>query len=141
MKFKTVICTLNSKYIHSSLAPWCLYTACKNKLDNECEIKVVEGTINEKQEDIYNRIFAEKPDMIAFSCYIWNITQTLNLACKLKNQGITIALGGPEVSYRQRDILERYDFADYVLSGEGEDVFPELVKAVFFLTHFPFLFE
>ena len=131
MKFKTVICTLNSKYIHSSLAPWCLYTTCKNELTaDEFDVKVIEGTINEKEEDIYNRIIAEKPDLIAFSCYIWNITKTLNLACKLKNQGITVALGGPEVSYRQRDVLEKYAFADYVLSGEGEMIFPELVKAV-----------
>ena len=130
MKFKTVICVLNSKYIHSSLAPWCLYTACKKELSGEYEVKVVEGTINEKQEDIYNRIIAEKPDFVGFSCYIWNITKSLELAKKLKNQGITIALGGPEVSYRQKDILERYDFVDYVLSGEGEKIFPELVKTL-----------
>ena len=80
MKFKTVICTLNSKYIHSSLAPWCLYTACTNEFAEEYEVKVVEGTINEKEEDIYIRIMAEKPDFVAFSSYIWNITKTLSLA-------------------------------------------------------------
>lgn len=131
MKFKTVICTLNSKYIHSSLAPWCLYTACKKKLtDDNIDLKVIEGTINEKEEDIYNRIMTEKPDFIGFSCYIWNITKTLELACKLKKQGIAIALGGPEVSYRQKDILESYSFVDYVLSGEGESVLPGLIEAV-----------
>lgn len=130
MKFKAVICTLNSKYIHSSLAPWCLYTACKKALTDESEVKVVEGTINEKEDDIYNRIISENPDFVAFSCYIWNITRTLTIAQRLKNQGITIALGGPEVSFRQRDILENYDFVDYVLSGEGEESFPKLVKAL-----------
>lgn len=130
MKLKTVICTLNSKYIHSSLAPWCLYTACKKVLSNECDLKVIEGTINEKEADIYERIMAQKPDFVAFSSYIWNITKTLSLAEKLKNQGIIVALGGPEVSYRQKDILEKYDFIDFVLSGEGEEIFPRLVKAV-----------
>lgn len=130
MKFKVLICTLNSKYIHSSLAPWCLYTACKKELGDEYEVKVTEGTINEKEEEIYNRIVAEKPDFIGFSCYIWNIGRVLSLAEKLKNDGIIIALGGPEVSYRQRDVLERYDFADYVISGEGEMSFPYLVKAI-----------
>lgn len=130
MKFKALICTLNSKYIHASLAPWCLYTACKNELKDDIVVKVAEGTINEKEEDIYNRIVAEKPDFVSFSCYIWNITKTLEIARKLRNQGITVALGGPEVAYRQRDILERYRFVDYVLSGEGEVVFPELLKAV-----------
>ena len=130
MKFKALICTLNSKYIHSSLAPWCLFTACKRALTDDFEVKVTEGTINENEEDIYNRIAQEKPDFVGFSCYIWNITKTLKMAERLKNEGITIVLGGPEVAYRQKDILQRYSFVDYVLSGEGEEIFPELLKAV-----------
>lgn len=130
MKFKAVICALNSKYIHSSLAPWCLYTAFKSHQIDDCECKVVEGTINEKTENIYERILQENPDMVAFSCYIWNIGRVLELAEKLKKAGIIIALGGPEVSFRQGDILEKYSFIDYVLSGEGEVIFPELVKSV-----------
>ena len=130
MKFKALICTLNSKYIHASLAPWCLYTCCKKVLGDEYDIKVIEGTINEKEDDVLKRILKEKPDFVGFSCYIWNITKTLELARKLKNEGITIALGGPEVSYRQRDVLEKYSFVDYVLSGEGEVIFPKLLEAV-----------
>lgn len=130
MKFKTLICSLNSKYIHSSLAPWCLYTSCKSVLGEACCVEVTEGTINEKEEDIYERLISQKPDFVAFSCYIWNITRVLSLAEKLKEQGIIIALGGPEVSYRQKDILEKYSFVDYVLSGEGEVIFPELVRAL-----------
>lgn len=130
MKFKSVICALNSKYIHSSLAPWCIYTAFKSAHIKECECKVVEGTINEKAENIYERILAEKPQLVAFSCYIWNVGRVLELAEKLKEEGIIIALGGPEVSYRQGDILEKYPFVDFVLSGEGEETFPKLVSAL-----------
>ena len=130
MKFKAVICALNSKYIHSSLAPWCLYTAFKSQQPDDCECKVVEGTINEKTENIYDRILTQKPQLVAFSCYIWNIGRVLELAEKLKKEDIIIVLGGPEVSYRQKDILEKYRFVDYVLSGEGEVIFPELVKNI-----------
>ena len=130
MKFKTVICALNSKYIHSSLAPWCLFTAFESAGIKDCECKVVEGTINEKSENIYVRLLDEKPQMVAFSCYIWNIGKVLELAERLKKEGVIIALGGPEVSYRQRDILEKYPFVDFVLSGEGEGIFPKLVSAV-----------
>lgn len=130
MKFKTLICSLNSKYIHSSLAPWCLYTSCKSVLGEACCVEVTEGTINEKEEEIYERLISQKPDFVAFSCYIWNITRVLSLAEKLKEQGIIIALGGPEVSYRQKDILEKCSFVDYVLSSEGEVIFPELVRAL-----------
>lgn len=130
MKFKTVICALNSKYIHSSLAPWCLFTAFESSGIKDCECKVVEGTINEKSENIYVRLLDEKPQMVAFSCYIWNIGKVLELAERLKKEGVIIALGGPEVSYRQRDILEKYPFVDFVLSGEGEEIFPKLVSAI-----------
>ena len=98
MKFKAVICALNSKYIHSSLAPWCLYTAFKSAGIMNCECKVIEGTINEKVENIYERISAETPQLVAFSCYIWNIERTLALAEKLKVKGITIALGKSQIS-------------------------------------------
>lgn len=127
MKFKTVICAVNSKYIHSSLAPWCLYTAFKSADIRDCECEVVEGTINEKSENIFNRILSKEPDFVAFSCYIWNIEKIIPTAQRLKEKGITVALGGPEVSFRQRDILEKYPFVDYVLSGEGEEAFPELI--------------
>ena len=49
---KVIIACLNSKYIHASLAPWCLYVACKKELSEDFEVKVAEGTINEKEEDI-----------------------------------------------------------------------------------------
>ena len=127
MKFKAVICSLNSKYIHSSLASWCLYSTFKSYNAEDCECKVVEGTINEKTENIYERILQENPQIVAFSCYIWNIGRVFEIAEKLKENGTIIALGGPEVSYRQRDILEKYPFADYILSGEGEVIFPELI--------------
>ena len=130
MKFKAVICALNSKYIHSSLAPWCIYTACKKDFPDEFDVKVIEGTINEKTEDIYQRIFAEKADFIGFSCYVWNIGRVLEVAEKLKKSGAIIALGGPEVSYRQADILENNPFVDYVISGEGESAVPKLIFAL-----------
>ena len=130
MKFKAVICALNSKYIHSSLAPWCIYTACKKDFSDEFEVKVIEGTINEKTEDIYQRILAEKSDFIGFSCYIWNIGRVLEVAEKLKKSGAIIALGGPEVSYRQADILENNPFVDFVISGEGESAVPKLISAL-----------
>lgn len=127
--FKAVFCTLTSKYIHSSLAPWCLFSACKaEKL--ACKMRVVEGTINENLEDVYRRLIDEKADFIAFSCYIWNIQKTLTLCSMLKKEGITIALGGPEVSYRQREVLENNSFVDYVLSGEGEKTVPALINAL-----------
>ena len=87
---KTVIIALNSKYIHSSLAPWYLKYACGDACG---KVKVLEYTINDSIEWILAKIFMEKPDVIAFSCYIWNITQVLKLESNFKKvlpQNITI---------------------------------------------------
>lgn len=126
---KTLICTLNSKYIHSTLAPWCLFTSCKAYCKENHSLKVFEGTVNENQERIFEKIKAEKADVITFSCYIWNIERVLFLCEKIKsdNPDTVIILGGPEVAYCQKAILVNNSFVDFVLSGEGEIVLPKLI--------------
>ncbi len=129
---KVIISCLNSKYVHSSLAPWCLFSAVKASCKTSPEVKVKEATINSDINDYCESILDEKPEMLSFSCYIWNILKTLD-ACeyiKNKNKNIKIALGGPEVSYRAKNILKEYNFIDFVLSGEGEETYPELVDAL-----------
>jgi len=124
---KTLIIALNSKYIHSALAPWYLKAAC----GDECgEVLVSEHTINENIDSVLSDIYLKKPDVAAFSCYIWNIGHVLKLAGSLKKliPGIVTILGGPEVSYDAAGMLKKYDFIDYVVMGEGEKAFPLLLK-------------
>lgn len=127
---KTLIAVLNSKYIHSSLAPWCLLAGIK-EYSPETECVVSEGTINEKIDDVADRITAEKPDIIGFSCYIWNIEKTYELIKLVKKTlpDSVIILGGPEVSYNAAEVLEN-PLIDYVISGEGEKPFALLCKAI-----------
>lgn len=122
---KIVIGCLNSKYIHASLAPWCLLSGVKAYSALKFEAKVMENTINSDINAFAEKIESEKPKLVSFTCYIWNIEKTLELCEKLKNEiGCTIILGGPEVSYRAKDVLEKYSYIDFVLSGEGERSFP-----------------
>lgn len=65
-----VICVLNSQYIHSSLAPWCLIAGIRTYCKSYVNAYVVEGTINENIEDVIDRIIAKQPKIIGFSCYI-----------------------------------------------------------------------
>ncbi|MBQ7117424.1 MAG: B12-binding domain-containing radical SAM protein [Clostridia bacterium] len=127
---KVAICVLNSKYIHSSLAPWCLYTSAKKYCGESCSFSVVEGTVNEDIDGVFARIMAEEPSAVTFTCYIWNIKQTLGLCRKIKEADgrITVVLGGPEVAYNQREILTDNPFIDYVFSGEGEVILPEFLN-------------
>ena len=124
----TVGC-LNSKYIHASLSPWCLLAGVKAFCKTNVTATVIESTINADLDQFANSI--EKADVYAFSCYIWNIEQTLYICQKLKQKyNAKIVLGGPEVAYRAQDVLAKYSFVDFVLSGEGEFNFPKLIDTL-----------
>lgn len=123
---KAVICCMNSKFIHSSLAPWYLKASvdkyCK---DGECE--VYETTINENKDKIVGELLKMEADLIAFSVYIWNVSLVVEISREIRSKkNVKIAFGGPEVSYNAKSILEKYDFVDYVISGEGEVPFAML---------------
>ena len=130
---KTAIITLNSKYIHSSLAPWYLKYAFENYCKDISDIDVLEYTINNDVEWILTKIYSHKPDIAAFSCYIWNINQILKIAENLKKvmPNITIILGGPEVSYTPEDIMRENEFVDFIICGEGEESFKNLLRQFF----------
>jgi radical SAM superfamily enzyme YgiQ (UPF0313 family) len=120
-----IICTLNSKYVHSSLAPWCLMAGITKWCNKGILAEVLEGTINEKPETFLQKIIERKPDVIGFSCYIWNITAIINLV-KLVKQHLPktiVVLGGPEVSYNSGQVLSTHPYIDYIISGEGEKPF------------------
>lgn len=126
---KTLIIAINSKYIHASLAPWYLKACC----GHECgEVVIGEYTINDSMDMVLGEIFAAKPDVAAFSCYIWNIGYVLKLAEDLKKvmPKVTILLGGPEVSYDSGAILQQRPYVDFVLSGEGEVSFQKLLAVL-----------
>ncbi len=126
---KVIISCLNSKFVHASLSPWCLAAGVREFSNEEHNISVFESTINGDTKNFAHKIINENPDIVAFSCYIWNITKTLEI-CRLIKQNCTakIVLGGPEVAYRSKDVLEKYEFIDFVLSGEGEWTFPDFLN-------------
>lgn len=120
---KVLIVSLASQYIHSSLAPWYLYYSAKEVCGDKVDLEIFEGTVNEDLSDLYFKIEKENADLVAFSCYIWNIKSVLHLAETLHKKGIKILLGGPEVSYNPKELLSEHSFIDYILCGEGEKPF------------------
>lgn len=126
---KTVIIALNSKYIHSSLAPWYLKYACGSSCG---QVNVLEYTINDNIEWVLSKIYAEKPDIAAFSCYIWNIDHVHKITSNLKKvlPDTRIILGGPEVSYTPIKIMEENPHIDFIICGEGEESFRKLLSVL-----------
>ncbi len=122
---KILFTSLNSKFIHSNLAIKYL-SKCMDSLDVETK----EYTINEDVEEIFYDIIRKGYDVVAFSCYIWNIERTLKIAKNIKKAlpKTLILLGGPEVSYEVSDFMMKNPFVDMVVAGEGEQAFLDLGK-------------
>lgn len=124
---RTVLTTLNAKYIHTSLALRLLYVANKNKHD----ISFSEFTLKEKDEAIVKHLLSLKADIIGFSVYIWNVTRIRTIVEQIKkeNPNTIIILGGPEVSYESEFFISEWP-VDYIISGEGEFVLDELLECL-----------
>jgi anaerobic magnesium-protoporphyrin IX monomethyl ester cyclase len=120
---RVLLTTLNAKYIHVNLAIRLLYELNRDKEGLEWK----EFTIKENKDEIAD--FCKDFDVIAFSCYIWNINQTLDVVKKIKvlNPDIKILLGGPEVSYDWDDVISVPE-VDFIITGEGEIPFKEFLE-------------
>lgn len=121
---QVLLTTLNAKYIHTNLAIRLLYQLNKNFEG----LAWKEFTIKEDKDEIASK--CAKYDIVAFSCYIWNITETLDVAKKIKaiNPNTSILLGGPEVSYEWSDIIS-LPYIDFIIVGEGETPFNEFIHS------------
>ena len=124
-----VLSTLNSKFIHSSLA--LRYLKAYGEAHGQA-YDIVEYTINMPVLHILSDITEHDIDVLGFACYIWNIEMTLHVVDMVKavRPDIKIVLGGPEVSFTADELLERCPNIDYIVQGEGEEAFHALVKAL-----------
>ncbi len=129
---KAVICCLNSQYIHSSLAPWCLLAGVRAYGEEGITATVVEGTVNEPIEHVARRICEQQPDVVGFCCYIWNIAAVCELTQRIHRElpQACLVLGGPEVSYCAEHMLNTRPEISFVISGEGEKPFAKLLNAL-----------
>ena len=122
---KILLAACNAKYIHSNLAVYNL-KSCSGEYSPNVVIK--EYTINQIQDDILKDIYLEQPDVICFSCYIWNISFVKELVPDLKKilPHVDFWAGGPEVSYDAVEFLKKNPAFFGVMVGEGEETFHEL---------------
>ena len=122
---KILLVAINAKYIHSNLAVYCLNSyAAKRGI----EVELTEYTINHRQDDILMDIYQRKPDVVAFSCYIWNLEFVQDIAADLYKvlPDLEIWGGGPEVSYDAEKFLAKHPEFRGIMKGEGERTFCEL---------------
>ena len=128
---RVLLVGVNAKYIHSNPAIYSLEAYARAHINRELAdgaLELVEYTINQNIENILADIYRRKPDIAAFSCYIWNWNMIQDILTELPKvlPDIKIWLGGPEVSFHGEQILERFGAVQGIVLGEGEITFTEL---------------
>lgn len=126
---KAVLAAVNAKYIHSNLAVYCLKAYAQTRGER---VALKEYTINQNPEEILRDLYLEKPDVLALSCYIWNISVVREIGAELHKllPELSIWVGGPEVSYDAERFLGDNSWASGVMRGEGEITFTELLGRI-----------
>jgi radical SAM superfamily enzyme YgiQ (UPF0313 family) len=114
---KILLSAVNSKYVHTNLAVRYIKSYCSG-----FDIGIKEYSINDSLHSIINGIYVENPDIVGFSCYIWNISLVLKVCSSLKKimPKCLILLGGPEVSFDSRELIKEHGCIDFIIKGEGE---------------------
>lgn len=121
---------LSSQYIHMPLAPWCLRHAAR-KAGCPDELTLCQAHINEPVETLLRRILETRPEVVAFSVYIWNRTLTATLMRRIRAAcpEVRLVCGGPEVTWSPEETMAEMP-CDYLLRGAGEESFPRLLDAL-----------
>lgn len=126
---KILLAAVNAKYIHSNPAVYSLRAFAKARgAGRAAGIEIAEFTINQTPDEILRGIYEQAPQVLAFSCYIWNLDMIGRLLADIPQilPDTDIWLGGPEVSYDSAAFLSEHPQVKGILAGEGEETFAEL---------------
>ncbi len=130
-----VLAAINAKYIHSNLAVYTLKAYAQKQFvgdRTEDPVKIAEYTINQPMEEVLASLYEMQADVIAFSCYIWNVEYICRIASQLKKIApeLRLWIGGPEVSYHPEIFLQEHPYFEVVFLGEGEQTFSKAIQGI-----------
>ena len=124
------LCTLSlSRHVPLALGFLKAYAIADPELKERWDMRITDLRRGDDRSTWLNAILAEPPDIVCFSCYVWNIVETLELVSRIKeaHPNVFVLLGGPEAAPRADELTAQY--ADGVAIGEGEGVFADVLKA------------
>ena len=124
---KLLLTAINAKYIHSNLAVYSLKESAGVYKDN---VEIAEFTINNQADYILEEVYKRKPDVLLFSCYIWNLSMIEEVMREFHKlcPNVPIWLGGPEVSFEVEAFLQKHPEVTGIMMGEGEETFRKLCE-------------
>jgi radical SAM superfamily enzyme YgiQ (UPF0313 family) len=119
---------------HFSLANGCLkaYAEQDKVIAKNADIQIVDfDAENHDVRQVLYYLSRERPDIVGFSSYCWNMDKVLELSRLVKqlNPHTKIVLGGPEVGPIAHKCMMENPAVDVVVMGEGEVTFQELLRS------------
>jgi len=133
---KILLISLYPQGFSNQLALWYLKAYLLKYIQklSSINISILTFPLFQETEIIIKKIYSQKPDIIGFSCYLWNIETILKLSNLIKKSmpRVRVVLGGPEVSARPKEVLKDNKSPDVVVKGEGEETFKELIDLFIF---------
>ncbi len=123
-----LLVAVNAKYIHTNPALYSLRAYAGKELIPFASM--AEYTINNRVEEVLGSLYLKDPDVIGFSCYIWNFHFIQELLRELPKvlPETEIWLGGPEVSFDGQEALKKFPMVRGIMAGEGEQTFKDLLS-------------
>lgn len=122
---KTIILSINSQYVHTLLSPRYL----KENSSQKDDIEILETNVNTLYTSVLSQLYSKSPDVVAISCYIFNIefVRKILQEIKLFLPNVKVIVGGWETSFDQDRYLSQ---VDYLIKGEGDFVFGQLLADI-----------
>jgi len=119
-----ILTTINARYVHAALG---LRYLRANMGELRAATRIREFVLGDRPADIAEKLLADRPRLIGFGVYIWNVEETTRLIAIIKRVApeIIVVVGGPEVSYETGE-QRICALADYVVTGWGDITFPQL---------------
>ena len=129
---KIILSAINSKHTHACLSLATL-KAYLEKNTSDLTASIFEFDLNQNIDSIFAELVRIKPDFLAFSTYIWSFETIIEISGAIKSAfpQMKICLGGPEVTFQAESILQRFPWIDFIIRGEGEETFTELLLSNF----------
>ena len=126
---RVLLTAINSKYIHTGLGLRYVGEYAKSQGH---QVQLLEETINSNILDVLEQIMAVEAHVYGFSVHIWNkpfVMRLISMLRKLRPEAV-IVVGGPEVAFAAERIFAEQPAIDYIVQGEGEICFSELLLAL-----------
>jgi radical SAM superfamily enzyme YgiQ (UPF0313 family) len=101
-----------------------------SEITSRYNFEIIDIPTTIESSEIANKICNLKPDILAYSVYMWNYTQMAESLVLVKDTfpKIKVLLGGPLVTYTPEDMLQKNPLVDVIVCGSGESRFKQLLK-------------